>query len=406
MSCGFYDIYVGNYDWGAAVDKAIISLDACIPDFVPERLKVSERKMAGKKDSVEHELYEITSERRVTDAYYCDESGCKAEGPTRFLAVELYVSPVEGTPFACTGLTQIFIWSDPYELTFVYDGQALELEPKWRNRYTAADAFAKKSYKTSSGILYDYAEYVPEQKTDTLFVWLHGLGEGHYEGSDVYLPLMGRKGTTMAGEKFQKTVGGAVILVPQCPTYWMDADGKQTNFLVRHEKIDDDGTSFYTDSLDEFIDTYAAAMDAKHIVIAGCSNGGYMCMLLAMKSPDKYDAVVPICEAVIDAAISDASIERLRRAPLYFVYAKNDPIVIPETHEIPTIRRLREGDCLDLHVFEAEKVIDTSGVYKDEEGNPYEYMGHLSWIYYDNDETDDGTGLSAWNWIAQRIAQK
>ena len=40
---------------------------------------------------------------------------------------------------------------------------------------------------------------------------------------------------------------------------------------------------------------------------------------------------------------------------------------------------------------------------KDKDGNPYQYMGHLSWIYYDNNETDDGTGLAAWNWIAEKI---
>ena len=29
------------------------------------------------------------------------------------------------------------------------------------------------------------------------------------------------------------------------------------------------------------------------------------------------------------------------------------------------------------------------GTYKEEDGAPYRYLGHLSWIYYDNDETDD-----------------
>ena len=56
-----------------------------------------------------------------------------------------------------------------------------------------------------------------------------------------------------------------------------------------------------------------------------------------------------------------------------------------------------------INVSVTDKVIDTSGKYKDEDGNPYRYMGHLSWIYYDNNETDDGTGLTAWEWIAKHL---
>lgn len=406
MIKGTYDIYVGNYDWGATVDRAIIKLDAPIKDFRMDALKVTERKMMGNKESKEHELSPIEAGRVVTAAYYCDEAGVKVEEPSCFLAVDFHVSPYEGTPFANTGLTEIFIWSNPYELIFNYEGpEELAIEESWTNRYTAADMFAKKSYQTTSGIRYDYAEYIPPQPTDVLYVWLHGLGEGYYPGSDVYLPVLGRKGTSMAGEKFQKAIGGAVVLVPQCPTYWMDADGKQTNVQMEEPGIHADGTSYYTESLDEFIDAYAVSMGAKHIVLAGCSNGGYMCMMMAMRSPEKYDAIVPICEAVPDTVIDEDAIKRLRKAPLYFVYSKDDPIVIPELHEVPTIRRMREGECLDLHVSTTENVIDTSGKYKDPDGSPYKYMGHLSWIYYDNDETDDGTGLSAWTWIAKRLGK-
>ena len=256
----------------------------------------------------------------------------------------------------------------------------------------------------SDGTKYDYSEYIPPVGTETLYVWLHGLGEGQMEGSDAYLPLLGRKGTTMAGEEFQSLTGGARVLVPQCPTYWMDVDGKQTNF--RDSLIEADGTSFYTSSLEEFIDDYAREMKAKKIVLAGCSNGGYMCLVLALNRPDRYAAVVPICEAVPDKNLSDEQIRILKDVPLYFVYSEDGPIVVPQYHEIPTIKRLKEAGASDLHVSATDKVIDTSGNYKDEEGNPYRYMGHLSWICYDNNETDDGTGLSAWEWIARKLGRK
>ncbi|MDO4976288.1 MAG: hypothetical protein Q4E53_03400 [Eubacteriales bacterium] len=401
---GFYQIHVGNYDWGAAVDRVFLFCDQTIPEIDDTLFHVQERKMAGDEEKPNHDLYEVIHERKIISIYYCDENGEKTTQPGPNLALDLMVSPTEGSPFACSGKLQLFHWSDPYELTFSYEGNMeLSIDPVCKKRITAADMFSKKTAITSSGIPYDYAEYIPKQATDTLFVWLHGLGEGCTEGSDVYLPILGRRGTSMASDAFQSTIGSAVVLVPQCPTYWMDAKGDASNF--GNSLIEADGTSYYTDSLDEFIDQYAAKMQAKHIVLAGCSNGGYMCLMLAIKHPEKYAAIVPICEAVPDSAISDETIQSLVNTPLYFVYSKDDPIVVPEIHEIPTIERLKKAGCKDLHASVSDHVYDTSGCYKDEKGNPYQYMGHLSWIYYDNNETDDGNGLSAWEWIAKRLGK-
>ena len=36
--------------------------------------------------------------------------------------------------------------------------------------------------------------FMEQKKRIFCFVWLHGLGEGKMDGSDVYLPLLGRKG--------------------------------------------------------------------------------------------------------------------------------------------------------------------------------------------------------------------
>ena len=406
---GTYEIHVGNYDWGCSVDRALITLEEPVFSVDPAGFSVTERKMITDQDSEDHPLIEASFPRKVEDAWLCDEEGERVEEPSRRICLSLHVSPEEGTPLAATSRTEIFVWVSPYELHISCqktgsDLPELVIDPVCRGKKTAADIFAKKSHVTSDGIRYDYAEYIPPEDTGTLYVWLHGLGEGQMEGSDAYLPLLGRKGTTMAGEAFQSMIGGARVLVPQCPTYWMDADGKRTNFSKG--RILADGTSFYTPSLEEFIDDYAREMGAEKIVLAGCSNGGYMCLMLALSRPDRYAAVVPICEAVPDKSLSDEQIRILKDVPLYFVYSKDDPIVVPEYHEIPTIGRLRKAGASDLHVFAADKVVDRSGKYKDEDGNPYRYMGHLSWICYDNNETDDGTGLSAWEWIARKLGRK
>ena len=401
---GTYKIHVGNYDWGCSVDKAILTLDREMTLADMDRfadIRVKERKMVADENSPEHELREVVTDRRVTGIYLSDDRGRESNVPGSHLTIELAVGPEEGSPLVPVSKTQIFIWSDPYQLEISCEG--LEISVAGSGKLTAADIFGKGSHVTSDGTRYDYAEYVPENEVDTLYVWLHGLGEGQKEGSDAYLPLLGRKGCTMAGKEFQDKVGGARVLVPQCPTYWMDGDGKESNFA--DGSIQADGTSYYTDSLEEFIRDYKEKHQLKRVVLAGCSNGGYMCLMLALKHPDCYCAIVPICEAVPDDSLTDEMIQRLAEAPLYFVYSKDDPIVPPELHEIPTIRRLKEAGCKDLHVSETDQVIDTSGKYKMKDGSPYRYMGHLSWIYYDNDETKDEDGLSAWEWIARRIEE-
>lgn len=403
---GTYRIHVGNYDWGSGVDTAILSLEEKIESVDASLLQITERKMITDQSKKEHPLVESVFLRKVEDAYLCDAYGHKVEEASEYVCVRLYVSPEEGNPLACTGKTEIFLWVDPYELHIGYDGvygkdSHWDIDPVFTKRTTDADVFEKKTYITHDGIRYDYAEYIPDGDSDVLYVWLHGLGEGQIEGSDAYLPLMGRKGTSMAGSTFQQIIGGARVVVPQCPTYWMDADGKQSNF--KENTIEADGTSFYTPSLEEFIDVYAQKMNARKILLAGCSNGGYMCLMLAMSRPDRYAAVVPICEAVPDRTIDEEQIQRLKEVPLYFVYSDDDPIVPPVDHEIPTITRLREVGAKDLHASVTKEVIDTSGRYKDQEGNQYRYLGHLSWIYFDNNETDDGDGLSAWEWMRMHI---
>lgn len=204
------------------------------------------------------------------------------------------------------------------------------------------------------------------------------------------------------GEEFQNTVGNAHILVPQCPTYWMDNDRKGSNF--KDGGIQADGTSFYTQSLKELIDFYQDKCGAKKIVLAGCSNGGYMTVALAIDDPDKYTAVVPICEAMSDDLITDEQIKNLAKVPSFYIYSEDDTTVIPNKHEIPTLKRIEAQNPKNLCVSTSKQVLDTSGNYKGEDGQPYVYNGHWSWIYFDNNESKcDKTGQTVWDWIAEQV---
>lgn len=159
--------------------------------------------------------------------------------------------------------------------------------------------------------------------------------------------------------------------------------------------------SFYTPSLKELIDAYKEATGSEKVILTGCSNGGFMSLLMAMTYPGEYDGIVPICEALKDEYITDAQLEAVKDLPMYFVYSEDDDTVVPGLYEIPTLNRLGAMGASNVHVSTTEHVTDTSGQYNDADGNPYQYAGHFSWVYFHNDETMCGEhGETAWDFIA------
>ena len=108
----------------------------------------------------------------------------------------------------------------------------------------------------------------------------------------------------------------------------------------------------------------------------------------------------------IPEGTSGEDIKVLAGVPMYFVYSEDDTTVDPKIYEIPTIKRLRAANAKNLHVSTTKHVVDTSGQYKDAKGKAYKYNGHWSWIYFDNDETKDEDGVSAFDWIAATLAQQ
>lgn len=397
---GTYSVHIGGFDWGCGTSKAIVALDSELDSVSSTDFKVTETKQTATVPVSESE----TVDRQVTDAYLCDEKGNKVEDASKYVALELHVSPSDGSPLIFTDATGYNTWCDPYYLTITTSDSAnltsngnevtsLTIDTEITSRTTDADIFKIDSYKTESGVEYDYAYYEPEESSNTLFVWLHGLGEGGADATsptDPKVTLLANKVTALAGKDFQTTLGGANILVPQSPTYWMDPDGTGT---VPWQ--DADGTSYYIESLVQLIDNYKEKVGADKVVICGASNGGYMTMLLAINCTDKYDAYVPVCEALYDSQISDEDINKIKDLPIYFIYSEDDGDVDPSTHEIPTIQRLKDAGATNLHVSTSDSVVDPAG---------NTYPGHWSWIYFDNNETEcSDCSKSAFDWIAETI---
>ena len=220
------------------------------------------------------------------------------------------------------------------------------------------------------------------------------MGEG---GSDnPSLPIMGNKANMFADESLQKYFDGAYVLVPQAPTFWMHG--------FKHFG---DGTSIYEKTLMELIKFYIGKhsnIDKSRIYVGGDSNGGYMTMILLRDFPDFFAAGFPVCESLKNDLISEADIRNIGKTPLWFVSAKTDTTVPPKDYVIPTVERLRKIGA-NVHFSFFDDVHDTSGLYNKEDGKPYEYLGHFSWIYVYNDlceEIINDKKVKLMEWLASQ----
>lgn len=392
-----YSVHILAEDWGCVADCVILALDAPIDDAAAYEYAVSETRLGL--DWATYTMGEVTAEKTVTSAYLCDGSGAPVEGASDHVALALYVSPNEGSPLVTNsanfGLNE---WSDPYYMTVTMTGAAgdVAVAQEYTALLTDTDMFDMSNFTAADGTEYQTALYSPEQGSETMVVWLHGMGEG---GTDIRLPLVNVDMGALVSEPFQSIMGGAYILVPQCPIYWMDTDGKGVSYV--DGGIQNDGTSYYLESLHELIAAYREQTGAKKVIIAGCSNGGFMTMMLAVNYGDEYQAYVPICEALADEYITDEQIEALAGLPIYFIYAQNDPLVVPEVYEVPTIERLKAAGAQDLHVYAPADVHDTTGRFFDENGEPVQSFGHGSWQYFFNNDAVDEDGVNCWEWMGE-----
>ena len=169
---GTYTIHVGGYDWGPGVDKAIITFDAPLDAVTATDFTVTETKQVTDWADPTFPVIETTLDRQVTDAYLADAEGNKADGPSNTIALELYVSPLDGGNMVFNMDSQFATWCDPYYLTFTpAEGAALisegatvtgvTIEQNPTAQTTAADMFKQGAYTASGGIAFVFAISVP-----------------------------------------------------------------------------------------------------------------------------------------------------------------------------------------------------------------------------------------------------
>lgn len=248
-----------------------------------------------------------------------------------------------------------------------------------------------------------YGYFTPDcSEKAPLVVWLHGAGEG---GNTVKIAYTGNKVTAISAPDIQKKLGGAAwVLVPQCPTVWMD-DGV--------EQLGRSNRSIYTEPLkaliDEFIAQHKELIDEKRIYIGGLSNGGFMTVRMLLDYPGFFAGAIAVCTPFFVENITEQVAQTLKTVPLWLVHCKKDSIVLPMETAIPLYQRLKAAGAENIHFTLFDRVIDLSGRYREPDGRSRESFGHGVWIHAYNDDCtvdwdgmrvlEQGLPVTMWEWL-------
>ena len=450
-------VYVGDYDWGPCIEKFVYNAGKEIP---ASKIKASDFELNRRlcyKDSI---LSFSKGELKAIDAYCSDEYGNKinAESSTYItITMDVYPDVENSSPFVS------YLLGTQFESVYGYEieNDRLNIESKKitgfvneaaskfvcaSTKYKIPEAEKRVSNTTEEGIELSYAFYIPKNKEKIpLILWFHGIGES---GTDPYFTLFNAKGSALAGEKIQSHFkDGAAILMPQCPTGWLETIDSNSMGVRYWAPIDKDlparkinkfingllltGTdeedeisekkpfaavSYYTEPVKQLLVDFLEAhpeIDTDRIYVGGCSAGGYMTMNMILQYPEFFAAAFPTCEYYLNGKITNNQIKALTKMPLWFTYAENDKTVNPKANSIPTIERLRNARHENLHTSVFEDVHDLYGkVFQNrnaQEGDPdynkpYQYSSHSSWIYVLNDECFDDTNkkLNLFDWLSSQ----
>ena len=342
------------------------------------------------------------------NVYPCDEAGVYKEQGS-FVALELSEEAlgkrVEGTVLASRYIENAYritllhtFGNDPCKAGLVFEECTGELCPQ-------LDGWKTQKYPEGDSRL-NYGYFVPQAEGRIpLVIWLHGAGEG---GKDPNIVLTANKISNLSSPDIQLFFGGAAyILAPQCPTVWMD-DGV--------EKLGRSNQSIYVKPLkaciDAFIEEHQATVDMERIYVGGMSNGGFMTIRMLLDYPDFFAAALPACEAFYSANITDEMLNSIKHIPTWFVHCKRDELVPPRETALPTYFRLKEAGAENVHFTYYEILLDTTGRYKDELGQPQKMFNHAVWNNVLNNECHtelDGTNvcvkgepMTIWEWMANQ----
>ena len=384
-------IVIEGFDWGPAVTKVLFRPDSDFDktaELNPSSFEAEEKKINDKKT--------FTGKRIVTDAYLSDENANRIENGD-YVCLDLQFGPEEGSPMYYDFSTGFNKWFE-YHLKVKTPGGECNFENGDFFYPEIEDVELSEDFIGSGGHKLRFASYKPKNASKEnrrpLVIWLHGMGEG---GVNPLIALYGNKVTALFGDEFQKTMGGAYVITPQTPTFWLQYKEDDKTSWTKNKGQD----SIYLKDLKELIEKFANEnyVDKKRIIVGGCSNGGFMTMDLILNYPDYFAAAFPICEAFYPKKLKKEQLLSIKDIPIWFVYAKNDMTVKPGVYIKPLLKELKNVGASKIKVSEFKDVHDTSGKFL-KNGKPYKYFGHFSWIYFFNNECVEN-GTSIWKWMSE-----
>lgn len=367
-----YTLVIETFDWGPAVNKVIVALDAPV-----KTVNMADYEVIAERS---HPCAMIPpafakGNRTLVYAYISDNKGNRVEEGT-FATLVLYVAPNSPITSAlqysqkaeCRGNQ----WVD-YKVT-VTNTKTNEVwnKAKGKIRPLADDFDFGGKFEYEPGKSLTFADFKPKNSSEKtpLLIWLHGGGEG---GTDPSVALMGNKATNYASPEIQKYFGGAYVLVPQTPGAWMqDKDGKMQS---------GNGEDAYNVGLMALIKNYVNThpdIDKKRIYVGGCSNGGYMSLKLLLKEPGYFAAGYISALAYQSQYITDSQINSIKNIPIWFIHSKDDRTTDPVKTVVPVYERLKKAGAKNVHFSYYDHVTDLTGMYG---GENFHFNGHWSWIY-------------------------
>lgn len=406
-------------DWGASITKVIVNLgegktvDKGSVSTDTFKVHVVKYQKDGKTLINIPDKTDLTrqnkiplqgGDRTITNAYVSDKDGNPVDS-SNFVTLELKIGPEDdlGSGIYSSGNFTSEWAVSKYTITQQKDIKTSKevVSGITVTNFTGevkklVDDFKAGTFKNAEdNITLNFADYSPAQdnKKNPLIIWLHGMGEG---GTDPTIPIAGNKACNFASKEIQDYFGGAYVLAPQAPTFWMD--GISGGF--------GDGTSKYEKSLMALIKDYVSKhgdIDTNRIYIGGDSNGGYMTMVMVRDYGSYFAAAMPTCEALKDSLITDEQINKMKNTPIWFTAAKSDFLVPVDQYTKATYDRLVKAEAKNVQMSLFDKVVDKTGLYKNKDGTPYEYFGHFSWIYVYNNEcvnNINGKTTTMMEWLA------
>lgn len=400
---GEYTIVIEGYDWGPAASKIILSVSDSLSEVNASDYEVLVQKATT---CTELSSEEANGKLKVLYAYVSDAKANRQSKGTH-ITLALYVAPFEhmnslfkyfGQNPNCKGNQ----WVD-FQLN-ISNRVAQKVWDKEVNRIIPlVDEFDLTGSFSHEDVTLTYASFSPKTKTSKrpLIIWLHGGGEG---GTDTTIPLLANRATNYASDEMQAYFGGAYVLVPQSPTFWMDnGQGQYTRGEVN---------DMYNESLMALIEDFVNRnpnIDTDRIYIGGCSNGGYMTLKLLLLHPDYFAAAFPSALAFHANNLTDADTERIKDIPIWFIHSADDPVTLAHETALPAYKKLKAAGAKNVYLSMFDHVIDITNQHG---GSDFHYPGHFSWIYshankcqtdYDGQAVRvDGQPVTLMGWMARQ----